>query len=228
MCTKRREGSDGPKRARRDPERGPRRQGEGRGDAGREEGEPAPVQAWGKGHILRIAKRPASWCDFRVCGRQNRGGGQRFHAGCAVLSAPLGARRNSRAMICQISKGFFAIDSRPDNRDDLFECCSVLKVQLREVQNHENHQKMNFGGAACALWRLGDEGLRPLSPPAPAFGVPGAPPPDPRPAGGCLWLLPLLRVQRHGSPVTLARPSGAIRPCTLDALSVLSPTHCVG
>ena len=144
------------------------------------------------------------------------------------MSAPLGARRNSRAMICQISKGFFAIDSRQDNRDDIFECCSVLKVQLREVQNHENHQKMNFGGAACALWRLGDEGLRPLSPPAPAFGVPGAPPPDPRPAGGCLWLLPLLRVQRHGSPVTLARPSGAIRPCTLDALSVLSPTHCVG
>ena len=143
-----------------------------------------------------------------------------MHAGCAVLSAPLGARRNSRAMICQISKRFFATDRRQDNRDDLFECCSV--------QSHGNHQKNYFGSAACALWRLGDEGLRPLSPPAPAFGVPGAPPPDPRPAGGCLWLLPLLRVQRHGSPVTLARPSGAIRPCTLDALSVLSPTHCVG
>ena len=82
-------------------------------------------------------------------------------------------------MICQISKGFFAIDSRQDNRDEIFECCSVLKVQLREVQDHENHQKLNIGGAACALWRLGDEGLRPLSPPAPAFGVPGAPPRTP-------------------------------------------------
>ena len=42
------------------------------------------------------------------------------------------------------------MDSRQDNRDDLLECCSVLKVQLREVQNHENHQKLNFGALRSA------------------------------------------------------------------------------
>ena len=84
-------------------------------------------------------------------------------------------------------------------------------MELREVQKHENRMFGDFGGAAFAHWRLGDEGLRPLSPPARAFGVPGAPPPDPRPAGGCLWFLPLLRAQWQGSPVTVAKPCDPIQ-----------------
>ena len=72
-------------------------------------------------------------------------------------------------------KGFSRSIAARKTETFFFECCSVLKMELREVQKHENRMFWDFGGAAFAHWRLGDEGLRPLSPPARAFGVPGTP-----------------------------------------------------